>query len=69
MGLYYRVFVEAGDPFVQDSVREVVPDAFRTRFEGRTKMQVGAFPTEGEAEERRRLLERNNFDVRVEYIR
>ncbi|MEO1621360.1 MAG: DUF1565 domain-containing protein [Cyanobacteria bacterium J06632_3] len=69
LGLYYRVFVEASDPFEQDSVREVVPDAFRTRFEGRTVMQVGAFPTEREAEERRELLEDNNFDVRVEYIR
>ena len=69
LGLYYRVFVEASEPFMQDSVRDVVPDAFRTRFEGRTVMQVGAFPTEGEAEDRRRLLERNNFDVRVEYIR
>ncbi|MEO0769430.1 MAG: DUF1565 domain-containing protein [Cyanobacteria bacterium J06649_4] len=69
LGLYYRVFVEASDPFEQDEVREVVPDAFRTRFEGRTVMQVGAFPTEREAEERRELLEDNNFDVRVEYIR
>mgnify|MGYP001791435344 CR=1 FL=1 len=69
LGLYYRVFVEASDPFMQDSVRDVVPDAFRTRYEGRAMMQVGAFPTEGEAEDRRRLLERNNFDVRVEYIR
>jgi len=69
LGLYYRVFVEASDPFTQDSVRDVVPDAFRTRFEGRTVMQVGAFPTEDEAEGRRRLLERSNFDVRVEYIR
>ncbi|MEL6551864.1 MAG: DUF1565 domain-containing protein [Cyanobacteria bacterium J06621_11] len=69
LGLYYRVFVEASDPFVQDEVREVIPDAFRTRFEGRTVMQVGAFPTEDEAEERKDILEDNNFNVRVEYIR
>ncbi|MEL7331235.1 MAG: DUF1565 domain-containing protein [Cyanobacteria bacterium J06560_2] len=69
LGLYYRVFVETGDPFEQDSIREVVPDAFRSRFEGRSVMQVGAFPTEDEAEDRRRLLEDNGFDVRVEYIR
>ncbi len=69
LGLYYRVFVEASDLFEQDSVREVVPDAFRTRFEERTVMQVGAFPTEEEAEARRRLLADRNFDVRVEYIR
>lgn len=69
LGLYYRVFVEASDPFIQDDVRDVVPDAFRTNFEGRTVMQVGAFPTEDEAEDRRRLLEDNGLDVRIEYIR
>ncbi len=69
LGLYYRVFVDADDPFEQDSVREVVPDAFRTRFEGQAVMQVGAFPTEEEAEERRQLLADRNFEVRVEYIR
>ncbi|MEL6351322.1 MAG: DUF1565 domain-containing protein [Cyanobacteria bacterium J06627_28] len=69
LGLYYRVFVEASDPFVQDDIRAVVPDAFRTRYQGRAVMQVGAFPTEGEAEDRRRLLEANGFSVQVEYIR
>ncbi|WP_227500021.1 DUF1565 domain-containing protein [Synechococcus sp. PCC 7335] len=69
LGLYYRVFVETSDPFVQDDIRSVVPDAFRTRFEGRAMMQVGAFPTEEEAEARRRLLEENNYDALVEYIR
>ena len=69
LGLYYRVFVDTSDPFVQDDIREVVPDSFRTRFEGRSVMQVGAFPTEEEAEERKELLERNNFDAEVEYIR
>ena len=69
LGLYYRVFVEASDPFTQDEVREIVPDAFRTLLEGRTVMQVGAFPTEDEAQDRKRLLEDHNIDVRVEYIR
>ncbi len=68
LGLYYRVFVEASDPFVQDEVRAVVPDAFRTNFEGRMVMQVGAFPTEDEARARKQLLEDNNFNVRVEYL-
>ncbi|MGB3298765.1 MAG: DUF1565 domain-containing protein [Phormidesmis sp.] len=69
LGLYYRVFVEASDPFMQDEVKEIVPDAFRTQFEGRMVMQVGAFPTEDEAEDRKQLLEDHDLDVRVEYIR
>ncbi len=69
LGLHYKVFVETSDPFVQDDVRGVVPDAFRTYFEGQMVMQVGAFPTEAEAEDRRQLLEDYNFDVRVESLR
>ncbi len=68
LGLYYRVFVETSDPFVQDEVRAVVPDAFRTNFDGQMVMQVGAFPTEDEAQARKQLLEDSNFNVRVEYI-
>ncbi len=68
LGPYYRVFVEATDPYIQDDVRSVVADAFRTNFEGRTVMQVGAFLTEAEAEDRRQLLEDYNFDARVEYL-
>jgi parallel beta-helix repeat protein len=68
LGLYYRVFVEASDPYEQDEIRSVIPDAFRTSFDGRTVMQVGAFPTEEEAEDRKELLEDNDFDVRVEYM-
>ena len=69
LGLFYRGFVETSDPFEQDEVREVIGDAFRTRFEGRTVMQVGAFPTEEEAEERQRILEDNGFNARIEFIR
>jgi hypothetical protein len=69
LGLYYRVFVEASNTSVQDEVRSVVPDAFRTSFEGETVMQVGAFPTEDEAEDRKQLLEDHDLDARVEYIR
>ncbi|MFK8183135.1 MAG: DUF1565 domain-containing protein [Phormidesmis sp.] len=69
LGLYYRVFVETADPFEQDGVREVVRDAFRTQFDGRTVMQVGAFPTEDEAVDRQRILEDNGFNARIEYIR
>ncbi len=69
LGLYYRVFVEASSSSAQDDVRSVVPDAFRTSFEGETVMQVGAFPTEEEAEDRKQMLEDNDLNARVEYIR
>lgn len=68
LGLFYRVFVEASDSLMQDEVRSVVPDAFRTFFEGQTVMQVGAFPTEDEAQDRKRMLEDNDLSARVEYI-
>jgi hypothetical protein len=53
---------------MQDEVRSVVPDAFRTFFDGQTVMQVGAFPTEDEAQDRKRMLEDNDLSARVEYI-
>jgi hypothetical protein len=68
LGLFYRVFVEASNSDMQDEVRSVVPDAFRTFFDGQTVMQVGAFPTEDEAQDRKRMLEDNDLSARVEYI-
>ncbi|MEM6451532.1 MAG: DUF1565 domain-containing protein [Cyanobacteria bacterium P01_D01_bin.105] len=69
LGLYYRVFVETGDPVEQDEVRALIRDAFRTQLDGRAAMQVGAFPTEEEAIDRQRILEENGFNAQIEYIR
>lgn len=43
LGLRYRVVVEAGNERAQNAVRSLVPGAFRTRINGRTVMQAGAF--------------------------
>ncbi|MEB3356305.1 MAG: DUF1565 domain-containing protein [Synechococcales bacterium] len=43
LGLRYRVVVEAGNERMQNAVRSLIPGAFRTRVDGRTVMQAGAF--------------------------
>lgn len=43
LGLSYRVLVNAPDERSQESVRSLVPDAFRTWVNGQSVMQVGAY--------------------------
>jgi parallel beta-helix repeat protein len=51
LGFRYRVIVDADDVGVQANVRSLVPDAFRSSFQGRTVMQVGAFTEREKADE------------------
>lgn len=51
LGLSYRVVVSAPDEQSQESVRSLVPDAFRTWFNGQTVMQVGAYAALENAQE------------------
>jgi parallel beta-helix repeat protein len=67
LGLHYRVFVEGSDESTQAKLRTLVPDAFRTRYEGRMVMQAGAFPDQATAEERVQLLLDNGLEARLEY--
>lgn len=68
LGLYYRVFVDANDDVTQTQVRNLVPDAFRTRVEGRVVMQAGAYADEASAQEKVNFLASNGIAARVEYI-
>lgn len=68
LGLHYKVFVEAPGEAAQAQIRELVPDAFRARFQGDDVMQVGAYPNEEEAIVRSQLLIDNGFEVQVEYF-
>lgn len=61
LGLRYRVIVEASNSSEQARVRRVVPDAFRTRINGRMVMQVGAFATQDKVDALMALLSRNGL--------
>ena len=69
LGLYYRVIVAAEDEATQDQVRSLVPDAFRTQFDGQIVMQVGAYEDQAAADEQANRLIRNGLAAEVKFIR
>ena len=52
----YRVLVEASNSSQQAQVRSLYPDAFRTVYQGKTMLQVGAFSQRAKAETASRSL-------------
>ena len=65
VGGEYRVVVElvgAGD---KRRVKEIVPEAFTSRYQGRAVMQVGIFRSRANAEEIRQRLRQAGLQVRV----
>ena len=69
LGLYYRVIVPAEDKATQEQVRSLVPDAFRTNFDGQIVMQAGAYEDPGAADELANMLIRKGLEAVVEFIR
>lgn len=59
----YRVIVKTRTSQEQDEVRRLVPDAFRSSFQGRTVMQVGLFNEKKTAKQIRRKLQRKGLDA------
>jgi parallel beta-helix repeat protein len=51
LGFRYRVVVDSSDASEQAKVRSLVPGAFRSSYQGRTVMQVGAFAEPEKADE------------------
>jgi len=49
-------------------VRALVEDAFRTRFNGRLYMQVGAYPTLEEAQAQAERLNQLGLQVQIEQV-
>ncbi len=47
----YRVFVNATDMAQRQKVKTIVPDAFRSSYQGRPMLQVGAFQEQSKADE------------------
>ena len=52
----YRVLVETSNTSQQEQVRSLYPDAFRTVYQGKTMLQVGAFSQRSKAEAASRSL-------------
>ncbi len=58
----YRVFVNATDRNQQKMVKTLVPDSFRSSYQGRSMLQVGAFQDRAQANEVIDLLNRNGIN-------
>ena len=68
LGLVYRVVVPGTDPETQNTVRALVPDAFRVEVENQMMMQVGAYSTEAEAGAIAEALGEKGLEPEVIYI-
>jgi hypothetical protein len=66
LGLRYRVIVYTASTQEQNRVKSLVPDAFRSSYQGRSVIQVGAFPTLEEAQTRLELV--RNAGLRAELV-
>lgn len=66
LGLRYRVVVEAQNSRQEALVRSLAPDAFRTRSNGRTVMQAGAFSTRDRALEMQQMLNSKGLAAAIE---
>lgn len=57
----YRVFVKAADSNQRQAVKTLVPDSFRSSYQGQSMLQVGAFQDRVKADEVIDLLNRNGI--------
>lgn len=60
--LRYRVIVQANNSADYKRIKTLVPDAFRSRYKGRSVLQVGAYEKRGEADERLDMLSLEGID-------
>ncbi|MDR9403586.1 MAG: DUF1565 domain-containing protein, partial [Halothece sp. Uz-M2-17] len=65
VGGQYRVIVEIRQASDKTRVKEIVPGAFTSRYQGRAVMQVGIFRSEVNAEEIRQRLQQAGLKVQV----
>jgi len=61
LGHRYRVVVEVQDSDQQAKVRALVPDAFRSSYQGRSVLQVGSFKSRNEADSMIQVMTQNGF--------
>jgi len=71
LGFRYRVVVEVGDGSQKIRLRSLVPDSFRSSYQGRAVMQVGAYREQEQAKvnEMTQRLSSNGFNPIVEQLR
>ncbi|WP_299488079.1 DUF3747 domain-containing protein [Acaryochloris sp. IP29b_bin.137] len=60
--LRYRVVVKAANSADYKRIKTLVPDAFRSRYKGRSVLQVGAYEKRIEADERLNMLSLEGID-------
>lgn len=61
LGHRYRVVVTIADASQQAKVRSLIPDAFRSSYQGRSVMQVGSFKSRNEADSVIQIMTQNGF--------
>lgn len=61
----YRVIVASSSDVVQQRVKTLVPQAFRTSVNGQSVIQAGIFREQGKAVELQQLLNRNNLSATI----
>ncbi len=66
LGFRYRVVVEVVDEAARSRLQFLVPDAFRSSYQGKTVMQVGAYRQQVEVDEMIQRLSSNGFAPIVE---
>jgi N-acetylmuramoyl-L-alanine amidase len=64
-GSMYRVIVPASTTAVQQRVRAIAPDAFRTTLNGQTVMQAGLFRDQSTAEALKRSFDQQNLRASI----
>ena len=63
--LSYRVIVDAATSAQQEQVKQLIPRAFRTSFNGQTMMQVGLFRDRATAESLQQQLKLQNLQAQI----
>lgn len=61
----YKVLVEAADEYAENRVRSFYPEAFKTIYQGKSVLQVGAFNNWAKAQTAKRTLENLGFNIYI----
>lgn len=62
----YRVLVDPANASQRSALKSLVPDAFRASYQGQSMLQVGAYKSQGEADEMVQFLSQNGFEGVIE---